>query len=160
MLRHKLLGCLVLAALSSPARGGDLFFPDAKLTPGALNADVSQDNIHETVCLAEWTQKHQPAAAYLDQLKTRQMKALHLKGRRRDYREDHLVPVCAGGHPTDPRNLWPQRVEGDWNIKVKDQFEAVVCNAVCRGDLSLDEGQAMFLEPDWRKAYLKMYQVE
>jgi hypothetical protein len=73
---------------------------------------------------------------------------------------DHLADLRAGGHPTDPRNLWPRRVEGDWNAKVKDQFEAAVCLRLCRGELTLEAGRAMFLEPDWREAYLRMFRVE
>lgn len=160
MLRRNLSGCLLLIALSCAAQGADMFFPDLKLTPGALNPEVTQDNIKDTVCLAEWRQKIQPPASYLDELKATQMKALHLEGAPSDYQEDHLVPLCVGGHPTDPRNLWPQRVEGDWNVKVKDQFETAVCTRLCRGELTLEAGRAMFLEPDWREAYLKMFRVE
>ncbi len=45
-----------------------------------------------------------------------------------------------------------------WTEKVKDQLEASVCRQVCRGDITLKQGQAIFLdEPDWTKAYLKYF---
>jgi hypothetical protein len=83
-----------------------------------------------------------------------------LQGPAKNYHEDHLVPLCAGGHPTDARNLWPQRLEGDWNYKVKDQLETAVCKNLCSGDMTLDQAQSMFREPDWTKVFLKFYHVE
>jgi hypothetical protein len=63
-----------------------------------------------------------------------------------------------GGHPRDPRNLWPQPVKGKWTATVKDQLEASVCRAVCRGKMTLEEGRAVFLdEPDWTKAYKSFF---
>ena len=44
-----------------------------------------------------------------------------------DYQEDHLISLELGGHPTDPRNLWPEpyprasavdSIENDLNSKV------------------------------------------
>jgi hypothetical protein len=49
------------------------------------------------------------------------MRELGLRG------EDHLVLLCAGGHPSDPRNLLRQPVTGKWSDKVKDQLESCVC---------------------------------
>jgi hypothetical protein len=55
-----------------------------------------------------------------------------------DYQEDHLISLELGGHPTDPRNLWPEpyprasavdRMENDLNAKV------------CDGSLSLSDAQ-------------------
>ena len=96
----------------------------------------------------------------LDKLKAKQLKQLHLKGPAKKYYEDYLVPLCAGGCPTDPRNLWPQRVEGDWNYKVKDQLETAVCKALCSGDVTLEQARSTFFESDWTKAFLKFYHVE
>jgi len=154
------LACLLPVAAGSVARAAEMYFPDPALTPGALSPDVTGDNVRQTVCVAEWLQKIQPPSSYLEEQKTRQIAALHLDGAASDYREDHLVPLCAGGHPTDPRNLWPQKIDGDWNAKVKDQFEAAACLRLCRGELTLDAARAMFLEPDWREAYLRMFRVE
>jgi hypothetical protein len=36
---------------------------------------------------------------------------------------------------------------------VKDQLEGSVCRAVCKGAMTLLEGQDIFLRPDWTKEY-------
>ncbi len=74
-----------------------------------------------------------------------------MPGTTADYHEDHLVPLCVGGHSSDPGNLWPQPTLGAWTDKVKDQLEA----SVCRWTMTLQRGQDIFMkEPDWRKAYI------
>jgi len=156
----RLLGFLAIIAMSSTASAADLFFPDPKDTPGAMSPEVTQANILETVCQSAWLEKIQPSASYIDELKAKQIEALQLKGGPTDYEEDHLVPLCAGGHPTDPRNLWPQRASEDWNYKVKDVFETWVCKSLCRGNLTLEAAQGVFLEPDWRRRYMQWVQVE
>jgi hypothetical protein len=35
-----------------------------------------------------------------------------------------------------------------------------VCRAVCRGNMTLEEGQAIFLQPDWTKEYSKFFGLE
>lgn len=151
---------LMLGGLFAGTCLAQAYVPNHDKTPGAISAAVTQENIQETVCAEGWVQTIQPPAKYTDKLKVKQIKALHLKGKSRDYVEDHLVPLCVGGDPRDPHNLWPQRTNGDWNAKVKDQLESAVCRAVCSGDRTLREGQEIFLEPDWTKEFLKWYQVE
>ena len=59
------------------------------------------------------------------------------------------------------RNLWPQPLTGQWTDKIKDQLEGSVCRAVCRGAMTLREGQGVFLdEPDWTKAYEKFFGLQ
>jgi hypothetical protein len=55
-----------------------------------------------------------------------------------DYQEDHLISLELGGHPTDPRNLWPQPYPRAWEV---DRSENELNDAVCSGDLSLAEAQ-------------------
>ena len=43
------------------------------------------------------------------------MRELGQAGSPNAYHEDHIVPLCAGGHPRDPKNLWPQPIRGQWN---------------------------------------------
>jgi hypothetical protein len=156
-MKPTILLVLVLAAPAAAAVQDTI--PDHERTPGAINPAVTQDNLQETVCAAGWIDGIAPPQANLEKLKGKQLKQLHL-GPAKNYHEDQLVPLCAGGHPTDPRNLWPQRIEGDWNYKVKDQLETAVCKALCSGDLTLEQAQSMFLEPDWTKVFLKFYHVE
>jgi hypothetical protein len=93
----------------------------------------------------------------MNQRKAQQMRELNLPATSHDYHEDHRVPLCAGGHPTDPRNLWPQPITGEWTERMKDQLESSVCRQICRGDITLEQGQAIFLAPDWTKEYMRYF---
>ena len=151
MLRSHAALILLLAATTAAAQD---YLPDHERTPGAVNSYVTQDNIKATACVARWTHWVTPSLTYTNRLKVQQMRELGLQGAPGNYHEDHLVPLCVGGHPRDPRNLWPQPVKGKWTATLKDQLEASVCRAVCRGKMTLEEGRAVFLdEPDWTKAY-------
>ena len=150
---------LAFLLLSSVSVAQD-YTPDHTRTPGAINHHVTQDNAALTVCVAGWTRTIRPASSYTSKLKAQQMRTLHLLGKARDYEEDHLVPLCVGGHPTDHRNLWPQPRRGQWSAKIKDQLEGSICRAVCRGAMTLEEGHAIFLRPDWTKEYVKFFQLE
>jgi hypothetical protein len=117
--RHLTLA--VLLALSLTARfaaAGDL--PDPAVTPGAVNPDVTQDNIGETICVSGWTKTIRPPAGYTNKLKLRQMAAAGLGGAPSDYEEDHLISLEIGGNPTNPANLWPQLWNGTWGAHRKD----------------------------------------
>ncbi len=136
---------------------GATYMPDHERTPGAVYSYVTQDNIKETACVAGWTHRVRPSSSYTIRLKVQQMREFGLAGDIDDYDEDHLVPLCVGGHPRAWRNLWPQPVKGRWTSAIKDQLEASVCRAVCRGEMTLQEGQAIFLAPDWTKEYEKFF---
>ena len=153
-LRQLMFAALVLVPNIAPAQA---FIPDNDRTPGTLNPHVMQANIAETICVPGWTATVRPPSSYTNRLKVMQLRELHLSGKAKDYEEDHVVPLCIGGHPTDHRNLWPQPREGKWAAKFKDQLEASVCRAVCRGAITLEEGQAIFLQPDWTKEYERFF---
>jgi hypothetical protein len=157
-----LLAALALSCSAAGVRAQlpEAAIPDGERVPGVLNPDVTQENLAQTVCAAGWISGVVPAAAKLERLKAAQMREGGLRGTLADYHEDHRIPLCAGGHPSDPRNLWPQRAGGDWNYRVKDQLEAAVCRTVCRGEMTLEDARAIFREPDWTRAFLKFYQVE
>ena len=145
---------LLLLVGCSPAAPSHTYIPDHRRTPGALNPKVTQENLHATVCAAGWTRTIRPRTSYTEKLKKRQMRESGLPGAPNDYHENYRIPLCAGGHPTDPHNLWPQPVSGQWTDKAKNRLEASVCSQVCKGDITLKQGQAIFLEPDWTKVYV------
>jgi len=136
------------------------YLPDHNRTPGAINPDITQANIPQTVCVRGFTKTIRPPAYYTSKLKKKQIHQLGLPGGMKDYEEDHLVPLCAGGAPKDPHNLWPQPRGGKWNAAAKDQLEDSVCRQLCRGDITLKDAQAIFLEPDWTRAYVKYFGVQ
>lgn len=84
------------------------FIPDYERTPGAINHNVTQGNIAETICVPGWTATVRPPTLYAKRLKTQQMRAQRMPSTSKDHEEAHLVPLCVGGHPTDHRNLWPE----------------------------------------------------
>jgi hypothetical protein len=147
-----------LLFISSAASAQPVYLPDAAISPGALNPAVRQDNLSETVCAPGWTQSIRPSARYVAQLKRADMRSLNLRGAAHDYHEDHRVPLCAGGHPSDPRNLWPQPLEAQWRDADKNMLEQSVCRQLCRGDITLEEAQRIFLAPDWTQEYERYFQ--
>ena len=106
------------------------------------------------------TKTIRPTGSYIAKLEPEQIREWGLPGTPGDYYEDHLVPLCAGGHPDDPHNLWPQRIRGQWTDKIKDQLESSVCRQLCRRDLSPEQARAIFLEGDWTKAYLEYFELK
>lgn len=163
--RQEMLGQTTPPPVQTPPPGqaapATSYIPDRSRTPGAINPAVTQENIQSTICVAGWTKTIRPPTSYTDALKKRQLRDLGLENMPQDYHEDHLVPLCVGGHPSDERNLWSQPGVGRWTDKIKDQLESSVCRAVCRGGMTLEQGQAVFLsEPDWTKAYLNFFGLE
>ena len=66
------------------------------------------------------------------------MAAYGLTGSPSDYQEDHLISLELGGHPTDPRNLWPEPYPRAAEV---DQIENELNDKVCSGELTLAEAQ-------------------
>lgn len=71
---------------------------------------------------------------------------------------DHRVPLCAGGAPKERVNLWLQPRTGQWAAKFKDQLESSVCRQLCRGDITLEDAQAIFLRPDWTVEWTRYFE--
>ncbi len=43
--------------------------PDSKCTPGAVNPNVTQDNIQNTICVSGYTTQIRPSTSYTNKLK-------------------------------------------------------------------------------------------
>ena len=146
---------IILASLvlvSTAAFSADI--PDPAKTPGALNPNVTQDNIQQTICVKGWTKTIRPPVRYTNNLKLQQMAELGLTGNPSDYEEDHLISLELGGHPKDPKNLWPQLWVGDWGARRKDVLETYLKTQVCKGTVTLSEAQTA-MATDWVAAYKK-----
>jgi len=129
--------------------------PNPRLTPGATNPAVAQDNIHATICRRGYAKTIRPPRQYTERLKRRQIREYGYTDRRlRDYEEDHLVSLELGGSPTNPKNLWPEprHVIGGWGSDAKDRLENRLHTLVCRGRLPLAEAQYAIAH-DWIAAY-------
>jgi len=108
------------------------------LTPGVVNPDVSQVTITSTICKEGWTRTIRPPTSYTNELKLRQLREYGERGPPSAYQEDHLISLELGGHPTDPRNLWPEPYPRASEV---DGMENDLNEQVCSGDLSLAEAQ-------------------
>jgi len=122
--------------------------------PGAINPRVTQADIAQTICVPGWTRTVRPPAAYTDALKRKQMAERHETGSPRDYEEDHFVPLEIGGHPTDPRNLWPQPIR---EARLKDRLEQALNKAVCGGKMTLAAAQQCLMRDGWVACAKRMH---
>jgi hypothetical protein len=112
--------------------------PDPACTPGVADARVTQGDIFTTICVAGYTTKVRPPSSYTNALKAQQIKAYGYSDiSLGDYEEDHLIPLELGGHPTDPRNLWPEPLSGAYPASKKDGVENSLHSRVCAGLMTL-----------------------
>jgi hypothetical protein len=148
---------LIASLLSATAFAADL--PDPVRTPGVTNPDVTQANINKTICVPHWTETIRPPVSYTNKLKLKQMKELGLTGHPLDYEEDHLISLQLGGHPKDPKNLWPQEWDADWGAHRKDVIETRLKRMVCTGQITLAEAQHA-IATDWVATYKKYIPIK
>jgi len=157
-----------LAAATITRVGPSYLYPAHKTAPGVVNPDITQANIDQTICSTQWSTKNiRPPVSYTNNLKTKQLAASHATDKTpAHYEEDHLVSLELGGHPRDPRNLWPER----WGTpahplthlgpfpahlvgaNAKDKTENALHTEVCHGTLTLREAQ-FIVATDWFKYY-------
>ena len=133
-----LLFALVLHVERRGSPAGGAVLADPARTPGVINPDVTQANIGSTICRSGWTRTIRPPSEYTNALKVKQMRMYGETGSRSDYQEDHLVSLELGGHPTDPRNLWPEPYPRASEV---DRIENELKAKVCSGALSLSDAQ-------------------
>jgi hypothetical protein len=173
-------------------------YPDQHRTPGAANPDITQHNIQDNICSRQWTTKQiRPPSGYTSRLKRKQLRrygdtvhqtraelinpntgkvdttrcVMH-SDNMACYEEDHLISLEAGGHPTDPRNLFPEpyntRVGGViMGAHQKDVVEGFIHDEICYDiprskrnsyipattSITLKRGQEI-LARDWYACYL------
>jgi hypothetical protein len=126
--------------------------PDPLCTPGVADERVTQDNIQTTICVRGYTKTVRPPAAYTNSLKQQQITAYGYSDTNpADYEEDHLIPLELGGHPSDPKNLWPQPRTGVHPAAAKDRLENALHAKVCSGLLTLAAAQTAIAR-NWESA--------
>jgi hypothetical protein len=122
--------------------------PDATCTAGVINPHVTQDNIHQTICVSGYTKTIRPSASYTDKIKAEQMTEYGYTDSIHAHEEDHLISLELGGSPDDPKNLWP---EPHASPNPKDKVENYLHAAVCSGRISLHDAQTR-IAIDWTTA--------
>lgn len=131
-----LLGVAIVAPHRSTPKSR--YHADIVRTPGVLNPDVTQATIHATICFRGWTRTIRPPTSYTNELKQKQLLEYGVGGSMSDYQEDHLISLELGGHPSDPRNLWPEPYPRASEV---DAMENDLNDKVCSGELTLAEAQ-------------------
>lgn len=134
--------------------------PNKERTPGVTNPDITQENIHDTICAhGVWTTKSiRPPVKYTNQLKRKQIEEYGYEDSNpKLYEEDHLIPLTLGGNPRDPRNLWPQPYTGEYGAHQKDKLENQLNVEVCAGVMTLKEGQECIAK-DWVACFRKLFE--
>ena len=135
------VAALVVFALPRCGRRAPVLSPQrasSTVTPGVVNPDVTAATIRTTICKTGWTRTIRPPVSYTNNLKLEQMREYGRTGRPSAYQEDHLISLELGGHPTDPRNLWPEPYP---RASIVDALENELNAQVCSGKLSLETAQ-------------------
>jgi hypothetical protein len=138
LLAVALVAVLAAGALQLRRAQATRLVADLERTPGVVNPDVTQANIRSTICRRGWTSTIRPPVSYTNELKRKQMRQYGETGPLTGYQEDHLISLELGGHPTDPRNLWPEPYP---RAREVDAIENELNAQVCQGSLTLAEAQ-------------------
>jgi len=84
----------VTSASDAPTKAGPPgLYPDSTITPGAVDPNVTQANIKQTICTAGYTRTVRPPESYTEPLKLQQIASLRLPGGASAYEEDHFIPL-------------------------------------------------------------------
>ena len=127
--------------------------PGQETPAEALNPDVHQDTIRQTICVSGYTASVRPSPTYTNGVKLKLMREQEIPASTgADFELDHRIPLALGGHPRNLKNLALQRSEGEDGAKNKDRLERRLQRLVCVGRLLLDDARrAIYF--DWRAAY-------
>lgn len=145
-----------LAVRAAPIAPRTEALPNHRLTPGEIDPRVTEANLSQTICRrGGYTRSVRPPESYTEPLKRRQIREYGYRDKKIwHYREDHLVPLEAGGAPYSPRNLWPEPryVVGGWGSQTKDELENRLHDLVCSRRISLATAQRS-IASDWIGAF-------
>ncbi|MGI5508499.1 hypothetical protein [Streptomyces sp. CA-106131] len=125
---------------------------DSSCMPGAYNPDVTQSNIHSTICVSGWTATVRPPTSYTNPLKAQGIIDYgYSDTNMADYEEDHLVPLELGGAPRATGNLWPEPYSRSQTAHSKDGVETKLKNADCAGTITLSSARSA-IKNNWTTA--------
>lgn len=122
--------------------------PDPACTPGAVNPEVSQATIGDTICKSGWTATVRPPTTVTGKLKD-QIDTAYGLPTTTEGELDHLVSLELGGAPADPANLW---VEPGKIPNPKDAVENNLHSSVCASLIPLATAQKA-IAGNWTTAF-------
>ncbi len=131
--------------------------PDSSCTPGAIDPNVTQDNIGSTICVSGYTKSVRPDVSVTNTIKTNVMIAYRDTGTKADYELDHLISLELGGCPDCVANLWPEPYGIALGAREKDKVENYLRKQVCSGAISLSQAQSQIAR-DWVSVYRQLPQ--
>jgi hypothetical protein len=148
------------AAGSCRPTGSGLYVePDPRCTPGALNPQVTQATIRETICRRGWSARVRPPESVTEPEKRAAIVAYgRYAGRRLSaYELDHFVPLSLGGAPNSAANLWPEAdypssTTSSFYLNPKDRLESRLHSLTCGGRMTLRAARQAILS-GWVAAY-------
>lgn len=128
--------------------------PDRSCTPGAI-ATTDRAEICGVVGGLTYTKRHR-VWEHRDETMIRYGVP---PSDRRQYEDDDLVPVDAGGNNADPKNHWAEvnnrNAPDGLGYEAKDWLDAYAKTAICRLNIPVATVQGWFLG-DWRVAYRRL----
>jgi hypothetical protein len=130
--------------------------PDPACSPGAVDPRVTQANVQTTICRLGYTRTVRPPLSVSSHLKRERKAAYGLLDSSTRYELDHLIPLELGGHPTDVRNLWPERFLPRPGAYEKDEVENFLNVEICTGRMSLKEAQRE-IATNWVAVYRRLH---
>jgi hypothetical protein len=128
--------------------------PDRACSPGAYDANVTQADIHQTICVSGYT------ATVRNVPQSEKDAVYHEYGLDnhppRSYEIDHIVSLELGGS-NDVANLFPEKYAMTDGARTKDKLENKLGSLTCAGQITLK--QARFdISSDWL-IYLHKYHL-
>jgi hypothetical protein len=99
----------------------------------ALNPDVSQSTIEQTICVKGYSSTVRPSTTYTNPIKFRLMRQEGIpESDKSDWALDHRIPISLGGHPRKLENL--QLLTAKEN-SLKSRIEVKLLCYVCVGQM-------------------------
>ncbi len=118
----------------------------------ALNPDVSQSTIQQTICVKGYSSTVRPSTSYTNPIKFRLMRQEGIpESDKSEWALDHRIPISLGGHPRALSNL--QLLTATENSR-KARIEAKLLCYVCAGQMPLAQAQQE-IAAGWQAAYIR-----
>jgi hypothetical protein len=133
--------------------------------PGAIDPRVTQQNIHETICVPGSAKSVRPPVAVTKRMKRQVMQEYGMTEEPAEVEGDHLIPISVGGCPGPDdgcdfhANFFPQLWTGPKKAHDKDKIEWAIHRATCSGRISLQDAQTRIVT-DWKHALHTSRQME
>ncbi len=118
----------------------------------ALNPDVTQSTIQQTICVKGYSSTVRPSTSYTNPIKLRMMRQEGIpESDKSDWALDHRIPISLGGHPRALSNL--QLLTATENSR-KSRIEVKLLCYVCVGQMPLSQAHQE-IAGGWQAAYRK-----